>query len=187
MEKTLITAGKTIDLAIEAALAQLGLDRDSVSVQVLQQAKPGFLGFGAQPAKVQVTYEVPDPAPVAEKPKSALGAASRSNKPKAAAPVKKPEAEGKPEAPKVEKPAAPKQDKPRQPKPERKPEVKAETPKAPKEPKVYAPVEAGSVEEKIEIFLKGLLENMGSRPFLTPPRVRTILTTWSWRARIWVT
>ena len=163
MEKTLITAGKTIDLAIEAALTQLGLDRDSVSVQVLQQAKPGFLGFGAQPAKVQVTYEVPDPAPVSEKPKSALGAASRSNKPKAAAPAKNPEApkteapkaEPKPAAPKAEKPAAPKQDKPRQP--------KAETPKAPKEPKVYAPAEAGSVEEKIENFLKGLLENMDSK------------------------
>ena len=163
MEKTLITAGKTIDLAIEAALTQLGLDRDSVSVQVLQQAKPGFLGFGAQPAKVQVTYEVPDPAPVAEKPKSALGAASRSNKPKAAAPAKKPEApkteapkaEPKPAAPKAEKPAAPKQDKPRQP--------KTETPKTPKEPKVYAPAEAGSVEEKIENFLKGLLENMDSK------------------------
>ena len=83
MEKTIITAGKTIDLAIEAALTQLGLDRDSVSVTVLQQAKPGFLGFGAQPAKVQVAYEVPDPKPEpAPKPKSALGAASRS-KPKA--------------------------------------------------------------------------------------------------------
>ena len=66
MEKTIVTTGKTIDLAIEAALAQLGLDRDSVSVQVLAQAKPGFLGFGAAPAKVQVTYEVPDPIP--EKP-----------------------------------------------------------------------------------------------------------------------
>ena len=158
MEKTLITAGKTIDLAIEAALTQLGLDRDSVSVQVLQQAKPGFLGFGAQPAKVQVTYEVPAPAPAPEKPKSALGSASRSNKPKAAAPVKKPEAP-KPQAPKAERPAAPKQEKPRQPKPE----VKAEAPKAPKEPKVYAPAEAGSVEEKIEKFLAGLLENMGSK------------------------
>jgi spoIIIJ-associated protein len=61
MEKTLVTTGKTIDLAIEAALTQLGLDRDSVSVQVLSQAKPGFLGFGAAPAKVQVTYEAPDP------------------------------------------------------------------------------------------------------------------------------
>ena len=47
MEKTIITSGKTIDLAIEAALTQLGLDRDSVSVQVLQQAKPGCLGLGA--------------------------------------------------------------------------------------------------------------------------------------------
>jgi spoIIIJ-associated protein len=167
MEKTIVTAGKTIDLAIEAALTQLGLDRDSVSVQVLQQAKPGFLGFGAQPAKVQVTYEAPDLAPAA--PKSALGSASRS-KPKAAAPVKKPEAP-KVETPKVEAPKA-------EPVKAEKPEVKAEAPKAerkprperkpeavkePKEPKVYAPAEAGSVEEKIEQFLKGLLENMGSK------------------------
>lgn len=36
MEKTIVTTGKTIDLAIEAALTQLGLDRDSVSVTVLQ-------------------------------------------------------------------------------------------------------------------------------------------------------
>lgn len=131
MEKSIITSGKTIDLAIESALSQLGLDRDSVSVTVLQQAKSGFLGFGAQSAKVQVTYEVPDPVPEKEeKPKSALGSASRS-KPKApAAPVKKPEA---PQPPKAEppkpapqpvptpapakRPEPPKQDKPRAPKP----------------------------------------------------------------------
>ena len=65
MEKTIVTTGATIDLAIESALNQLGLDRDSVSVQVLAQAKPGVLGFGAQPAKVQVTYEAPDPVPEA--------------------------------------------------------------------------------------------------------------------------
>ena len=108
MEKTLITTGKTIDLAIEAALAQLGLERDDVSVQVLAQAKAGFLGFGSAPAKVQVTYEAPDPKP--EAPKVALSSASRS-KPKAAAPVKKPEApkaEPKPEAPKAEPKAEPK-------------------------------------------------------------------------------
>ena len=80
MEKNIVTSGKTIDLAIEAALQTLGLDRDSVCVQVLQQAKPGFLGFGAQPAKVQVTYEAPDPVP--EAPKVALSSASRSAKPK---------------------------------------------------------------------------------------------------------
>lgn len=33
MEKSIITTGKTIDLAISAALTQLGLDRDSVSVK----------------------------------------------------------------------------------------------------------------------------------------------------------
>ena len=57
MEKTLVTSGKTIDLAIESALAQLGLDRDSVSVQVLQQAKSGFLGFGPQLARMRKNRE----------------------------------------------------------------------------------------------------------------------------------
>ena len=90
MEKTIVTTGKSIDLAIEAALTQLGLDRDSVSVMVLQQAKPGFLGFGAQPAKVQVTYEAPDQTPAPAEPKIALGSASRSSKPKAAAPKTRP-------------------------------------------------------------------------------------------------
>ena len=152
MEKTIVTTGKTIDLAIEAALSQLGLDRDSVSVQVLQQAKPGFLGLGAQPAKVEVTYEAPDPAP-----KVALSSASRS-KPKAKPVVEKKIEEKKAEAPKAE------------PKQEKKPEPKAAAPKAPAEPKVYAPAEskvyapaeAGSIEEKIEVFLKGLLEHMDS-------------------------
>ena len=180
MEKTIITSGKTIDLAIESALTQLGLDRDSVSVLVLQQAKAGFLGFGAQPAKVQVTYEVPDPVveKVPEKPKSALGSASRS-KPKAA-PVKKVEAPKAPEAPKAEpvKAEAPKAEKkpeaPKPPKAEKKAEApKAKAPKAEKkaEPKTekkvelapYTPAQPGSVEEKIETFIKGLLEHMDSK------------------------
>ena len=158
MEKTIVTTGKTIDLAIEAALTQLALDRDSVSVQVLSQAKPGFLGIGAQPAKVQVTYEAPDPVP--EAPKVALSSASRST------PKAKPVVEKKPEAPKVEvKKEAPKAEpKKEAPKAEKKAEPKKEAPKAEKkaEPKVYAPAEAGSVEERIEVFLKGLLEHMGS-------------------------
>ena len=185
MEKSIITTGKTIDLAIEAALTQLGLDRDSVSVQVLQQAKSGFLGLGAQPAKVQVTYEAPDPVP--EAPKVALSAASRS-KPKAkpAAVEKKPEvvkpavnkveapkveapkveapkaeAPKKAESPKPEAPKAPKQPKNETPKAPKEPR-EPKQPKAPKEPKVYAPAEAGSTEETIEKFLKGLLEKMGS-------------------------
>ncbi len=150
MEKTIVTTGKTIDAAIENALAQLGLDRDNVSVQVLSQAKAGFLGFGATPAKVQVTYEAPDPEP--EAPKVALSSASRS-KPKAKF---VPKEEPKVEAPKAE----PKPAKAEAPKPAK----KAEAPKAAvkAEPKEYAPAAPGSVEEKIEVFLKGLLEHMGS-------------------------
>ena len=177
MEKTLVTSGKTIDLAIEAALAQLGLDRDSVSVQVLQQAKTGFLGFGAQPAKVQVTYEAPDEVP--EAPKVALSSASR--KPKAAAPAPKlaepapvkiepakpveaPKAEVKAEEKKPEvRPERPQQPRaPRAPQPPKEPREPRE-PKAPAVPKEYAPAEPGSVEEKIEVFLKGLLEHMDSK------------------------
>ena len=178
MEKTIVTSGKTIDLAIEAALAQLGLDRDSVSVTVLQKEKAGFLGFGAQPAKVQVTYEAPDPVP--EAPKVALSSASRT-KPKAAAPVKKTEQPKQPEAPKAEpvkeeavkapempKPEKSRQEKPRPPKQEKKPETPKEPkppkePKAKPEPKVYEPAKPGSTEKKIEVFLKGLLEHMDSQ------------------------
>ena len=164
MEKTLIASGKTIELAIESALTQLGLDRDSVSVMVLQQAKAGFLGFGAQPAKVQVTYEAPDPIP--EAPKVALSSASRSKPkakplaPKAEPKAEAPKAEAKPE-PKVEKKPEPKKEAPKAEKPKAPKAPKAE--KAPKAVKEYAAAEPGSVEEKIETFLKGLLEHMGSQ------------------------
>ena len=76
MEKFITATGKTIDLAIAAALEELHMDRDSVSVEVLENPRSGFLGIGAQPARVKVTYEAPDEAP-----KPALSSASRS-KPK---------------------------------------------------------------------------------------------------------
>lgn len=183
MEKKSIITGKTLEEAKANVTAQLGLDADSYSYQVIQMPKSGFLGFGAQPAKIEVTYEVPDPVP--EAPKVALSSASRS-KPKPA--PKKPEP--KPEAPKQEapKPTEPKpvEAKPaEQPKPEAKPaapqtpkqerreraprenreprERKPQAPKELKEPKVYAPAEPGSVEEKIEQFISGLLERMDSK------------------------
>ena len=145
MEKTIVTTGKTIDLAVEEALTRLGLDRDSVSVTVLAQAKSGFLGFGAQPAKVQVTYEVPDEAPAPKAAPSALSAASRSSKSPAEALRKgvsqPPKAEKAPEAPKAEKaPEAPKAEAPKPapkapeaPKPAA--EKRCDAPKAPRAPR----------------------------------------------------
>ena len=154
MKETRRFTGKNMDIAIESALAALGMDRDNVEVDLIAREKPGFLGFGASPCVIEVSYEVPDPV---EPVKSALGSASRS-KPKAKKPVEAPKAEEK----KPEVKAEPKKEEPKAaPKAEKKaePEKKVE----PKEPKVYTPAEAGSVEEKIEIFIKGLLEHMGSQ------------------------
>ena len=156
MEKFITATGKTIDLAIAAALEQLGMDRDSVSVEVLDNPKSGFLGIGSAPAKVKVTYEVPD-----EKPAPALSSASRSK-------PKKPVVEKVAEEAKVVAPAAPQpKAEPRREQPKRearKPqsERKQQPAAAPAEPKVYAAAEAGSMEERIETFIKGLLEHMGS-------------------------
>ena len=140
---------------MEAALAQLALTRDDITYQVLAMPKSGFLGLGATPAKVEVTYQVPDPAP-----KVALSSASRS-KPKAKPVVAKKEEAPKPEPKKEAAPVKAAEPKKEMPKREPKP-VREEAPKAPKTPKTYAPAEAGSTEEKIETFLKGLLEHMGS-------------------------
>lgn len=139
MEKYIDKTGRTQEEAVSAALAELGLDRDEVSVELIQCAKSGFLGIGASPAKYRITYTVPDepkPAPIAE-PKPV----------KAEAPVK-------PEPVKAEPKPAP---------------VKAEEPKPVKpEPKAApaeepAPVPAAAADDEyaeIRTFLTGLLERM---------------------------
>ena len=60
MQKYIEATGRSEEAAISAALEKLGLDRDEVSVEVLERAKSGFLGIGSSPAKVRVTYEAPD-------------------------------------------------------------------------------------------------------------------------------
>ena len=58
--------GKTEDEAIRKALEQLHMDRDDVSVEILERAKSGFLGIGSSPARVRVTYGQEEPeAPAA--------------------------------------------------------------------------------------------------------------------------
>lgn len=65
MIKTLEKTARTEDEAISAALAELGLDRDDVSVEIVERAKSGFLGIGASPAVIRVSYEAPDEVPAA--------------------------------------------------------------------------------------------------------------------------
>ena len=74
MREFIDVTGKTEDEAIAKALEQLGLDRDDVSVEILERAKSGFLGLGSCPAKVRVTYgpeeEEAPAAPVREEPEA---------------------------------------------------------------------------------------------------------------------
>jgi spoIIIJ-associated protein len=100
MERAIECTGKTIEEAINAALKQLNLDRDSISVEVLEKPKAGFLGLGGSPARIRATYESDEPDPVpapvsavnpapAPKPAPAVGrdapAAGPAKKPAAAA------------------------------------------------------------------------------------------------------
>ncbi len=47
--------GTTVELAISSALATLGVTRNEVVVEVINQGKKGFFGFGAKEAEVAVT------------------------------------------------------------------------------------------------------------------------------------
>ena len=60
MIKTLEKSGRTAEDAVAAALEELGLERDDVSVEIVERAKSGFLGIGATPAVIRVSYEAPD-------------------------------------------------------------------------------------------------------------------------------
>lgn len=58
VEKT----GKTVEDAVKAALAELGVSRDQAEVEVLEESKPSLLGlFGGRDAKVRVTVKEAEP------------------------------------------------------------------------------------------------------------------------------
>ena len=138
--------GKTEEEAINSALAQLGMDRDDVSVEILERAKSGFLGMGAKPARVRVTYG-PDEAPMEE----------------ITAPVK-PAVTEKKEEPKKEqpKPQQPRKEQPKA-KPQPKREEKRPEPESrPEEPAVELPECRDDNALRIAGFLTGLLEHMDS-------------------------
>ena len=130
--------GKTEEEAIRKALQQLQMDRDDVSVEILERAKSGFLGIGSSPARVRVTYGQQEPeAPAAP-----------------VQPEKKPEKkpEPKPQQPKPQKAEAPKA----APKAPEAPKA-AETPAAPAQELCQ-----DDNARRITEFLTGLLEHMDS-------------------------
>lgn len=57
--------GKTVEEAMELALTELGVDRDKVSIKVLNEGSKGILGFGARQSKIRVTLKE-DPSQMPE-------------------------------------------------------------------------------------------------------------------------
>ena len=130
--------GKTEEEAIRKGLEQLGMDRDDVSVEILERAKSGFLGIGSSPARVRLTYG-PEEAPVAE-----------------------------PAAPKAEdRPARPRNDRPdRNDRPARPPRTdrpqQTERPEKKDIPTIDLPLCEDENAQRIVAFVTGLLEHMDS-------------------------
>ena len=148
-------SGKTVEEALAKALAQLNMDRDDVSVRVLERAKSGFLGLGASPAVIRVTYgeemeEAPTepvrPEPIAE-PQPAAPKAERPQR------SERPAKQDKPRPPKREKPGA-----------EPKPEAREDLPES-EAPASLTPAPLGeevddAKAQAIKKFLVGLLQQM---------------------------
>ena len=156
--KFIDVTGKTEDEAVAKALAELGLEREEVSVEILERAKKGFLGIGASPAKVRVTYGLVEEPVKAPPPPPAAPAAPEPRRPVQAPPPERPEkasrAEKREERPRPERRERPERG-------ERAVEAAAPVP-------VLPPQDLGEIcdDEKaaqIVEFLTGLLEHMGSK------------------------
>lgn len=164
MQKEQIFCAATVDRAIEKALETLHIDRDAVSVEVVEMGRRGFLGIGASDAKIRVLYEVPDaPKP----PKTPKTEGQKTETPRAKQP-QTPRVQN--EAPRLVK-AAPQSEKP---KPAPKPEppektprlVRAavsETPKSkPQRQPLPLPESEWTAEAKAAVtFIDGLLLQLG--------------------------
>lgn len=83
--------GKSVAEAVDSALKKLGLRRDQVEVQILQEASSGFIGIGAKPARVRITEkrwgDSPLPPAPAPAPKPARAAEPSHRRPSAPAPA----------------------------------------------------------------------------------------------------
>ena len=55
--KTLEKSGKTIDDAVDAAVAELGCSREDANIEIIAMPSKGILGFGAKLAIVRVSVE----------------------------------------------------------------------------------------------------------------------------------
>ncbi|MCQ2528609.1 MAG: protein jag [Saccharofermentans sp.] len=58
MEKSVIKTAKSVGEAIDLAIAELGVSKDDVKVEVINEPAGGFLGLGSKDAEVKVTADI---------------------------------------------------------------------------------------------------------------------------------
>ncbi|GHU89547.1 hypothetical protein FACS1894202_07940 [Clostridia bacterium] len=153
--------GKSLDEAIRAGLTAMNVERDAVSVEVLEKPKTGFFGLGSTLARVRLTRVEPEVLVTANvQPKPAPKPVAKAEPAKPVIEVKKAEAAPKPApkpapipsrpAPKpiIQKPAPPR------------PIVPATEKKVIKPSRPTVPATAEQLATARE-FITGLMERMG--------------------------
>jgi spoIIIJ-associated protein len=138
----------TVEKAIDRAILVLALPKEKLNVEILQEPKKGFLGLGATPAKVEISYD--DGKKAAPAPKPAPAPAPKAPPAPKAAPVKPAP------APKAETKPAPAPSAPREPREPREPRVSRE----PKTTLPSKPVSAAGAASAI-IFLEKIIADTG--------------------------
>ena len=153
--------GKTEDEALRKGLEQLGMDRDDVSVSILERAKSGFLGIGATPARIRITYG-PEEADIAPAPAEVKIIPEKPAAPKAE-PKPAPKAPESKPAPRQERPRPERSERPeRADRPERQPRPERREQPAPAAPAIDLPEGDDETAQRISAVVSGLLEHMDS-------------------------
>jgi len=163
--RSIDVSAKSRELAITNALAQLGVDRDEVYVEILDEGSKGLFGLGARPVKLRVSTEVPGPEPVSSRP-----APARRQEPD-----QQPQRQQRPQPQRQDsqRPPQQRQQQPsRQQQPQRgqQPQRPAQAPRrehaprpapAPRPPAAPRPASAGPIDAEAEALLREVFQRMG--------------------------
>lgn len=153
MEREFLATGKTVEEAIEAAYEKAGVDREYVTVEIIERPKKKFFGLKTVPATAKAVIDE-------EYWNKMFGIKEK----KAEAPKKKKEV--KEQKPKAEKPAVQEQPKKQEPKQEKpKKEQKPQQPKKQEPKKEQKPAEAKIEEvskDEVKVLAPEVLERKGS-------------------------
>lgn len=144
------STGKTLDEAIRSGLVALGVEREAVTVEIIQNPKSGFFGLGSTLARVKLTLAASETKPQS-RPQQPAHFSQPAQQPRAFQP-----AQNAPQR----RPSAPAQSAPSQQRPAPKAEpARSEAPKQRRQPRPSTPATAEHLK-LADDFVKGLLVHL---------------------------